>query len=443
MQITHFIYFCLLTSALSVCFSASSQGNPNPNPALDAFIVEEMELEHFPGVATVIVKDGNIVWLQSYGFADVENNVAVDDSTVFLLASISKLFTGTAAMQLHENNTLSIDNDVNNLLPWDLQIPSFTGQPVTMRQLMTHTSSIIDNFDVMEGYYDYPDPSIALGDCLQRYLAVNGVDYDAQANFLQAAPGSTFEYSNMATALNGYLVERATNTPFDSYCEAHIFDPLCMHNTAWFFADFDSSRVARPHQYQGGTYLPYPHFGFADYPDGQLRSTTLDLANFMIAMLNGGSFGDQSILSANAVGEMLSPQIPLLDATQGLNWYREELFHSNGSTLVWGHNGGEQGTSTDLYIDPVNNIGICVLTNGEGDPIYICDELYDYALGLSGLSGYPSPCLSTSIHAVQTNAVDRILVKVIDYLGRETHLEPNKPLIKIYSDGSIERVISE
>lgn len=418
-----------------------AQGNPNPNPDLDAFIAEEMELERLPGVATVIVKDGQIVWLQSYGFADVENNVPVTDSTAFSLASVSKLFVGTAAMLLREDNTISLDDPVNDYLPWSLTIPGFTGSQVTIRQLMTHTSSVIDNFDIMDNYYDYPDPSISLADAMQRYLSSAGVDYDPNNNFLNAAPGTQFDYSNIATALNGYVVELASGQPFDTFCNTEIFDPLCMTRTGWNFTDIDSAHIARPHRFQNGNYIPYPHYGFADYPSGQLRSSVIDLANFMIAFLNGGDFGSTSLLTSSSVEEMLSAQVPTLDDTQGLNWYLEELFHTGGTTFVWGHNGGEMGVSTDLYIDPVNNIGLCVLTNGEGDPIYICDELYDYALTLSGSSGYPPGCLTTSVSEVNGSRGDRELVKVIDYLGREVPMRPNTPLIKIYSDGSVERVI--
>lgn len=418
-----------------------AQGNPNPNPDLDAFIAEEMELERLPGVATVIVKDGQIVWLQSYGLADVENNVPVTDSTAFSLASVSKLFVGTAAMLLREDNTISLDDPVNDYLPWSLTIPGFTGSQVTIRQLMTHTSSVIDNFDIMDNYYDYPDPSITLGDAMQRYLSSDGVDYDPNNNFLNAAPGTQFDYSNIATALNGYVVELASGQSFDTFCNTEIFDPLCMTRTGWNFTDIDSAHIARPHRFQNGNYIPYPHYGFADYPSGQLRSSVIDLANFMIAFLNGGDFGSTSLLTSSSVEEMLSAQVPTLDDTQGLNWYLEELFHTGGTTFVWGHNGGEMGVSTDLYIDPANNIGLCVLTNGEGDPIYICDELYDYALTLSGSSGYPPGCLTTSVNEVNGSRGDRELVKVIDYLGREVPMRPNTPLIKIYSDGSVERVI--
>ena len=371
--------------------------NPNPNPILDAEILYEMNTRNFPGASTVIVKNGEIVWVESYGYADVANSISVEDTTVFLLASVSKLFTGTAAMQLHENSTIILDADINTYLPWSVEIPNFTNDSITARQLMTHTASINDNWSVMSSYYGYPDPVISLSDCMANYFPTSGTNYDSANNFLNSAPGTAFDYSNMGSALNGYLVEASTGIPFDDYCDNNIFDELCMNNTAWHFSDFNPAQVAIPHNFQNGTYNGINHYGFADYPNGQLRSTVMDLGNYMIAFLNGGTLGNNSILSSTSVSEMLSLQIPAIDSVSGLNWYKTKLYHSGGETMVWGHSGGEQGVSTYLYIDPQHDLGICLLTNGKGDGLYICDALYDHALNGTFNHGITPDCgLQTS-----------------------------------------------
>lgn len=429
----------LLLSTLSIYLVSFSQTNPNPDSGVDALIQSEMNLEKLPGVSTIIVKDGEIVWLESYGFADVGNSVPVEDTTVFMLASMSKVFTGTAAMQAFEQGLLDLDSDISSYLSWSVDIPGFETDSITMRDLMTHTSSIDDGL-VMDDYYDYPDPSITLADCMQRYFSLSGADYDPVDNFFNIAPGSAHNYSNMGTALNGYITESASGVPFDDFCHNNIFAPLCMENTAWHFADFDSANVARPYQYSGGNYIAYPHYGFADYPDGQLRSNVLDIGNFMLACLNGGTLGTNTILSPTSINTMMSAQVPSLDPTQGLNWYQEEIFYSGGSSMLWGHNGGESGVSTDMYLDPVNNIGICVLTNGEGDALYICDELYDYAMSLNPSSSIIPDC--AIISSVEGhNSEERTILKTIDVLGREISPQPNMWYIIIYSDGTTERVM--
>ena len=89
------------------------------------------------------------------------------------------------------------------------------------------------------------------------------------------------------------LLKLVLGVAFDDYCDNNLFNELCMENTAWHFSDFNPDQVAIPYSYQNGNYTPYNHYGFADYPNGQLRSTILDLGNFMIAFLNGGNLGKQ------------------------------------------------------------------------------------------------------------------------------------------------------
>ena len=393
-----YLKYILLILILTTFQQFSLAQNPNPSPILDAEILNEMSTRNFPGASTIIVKNGEIVWVESYGFADIANSLPVEDTTVFLLASVSKLFTGTAVMQLHESEIIDLDADINNYLPWSVDVPNFANDFITARQLMTHTASIKDNWGVMGSYYGYPDPTISLSSCMENYFQNAGTNYNASDNFLNTAPGSTYKYSNMGSALNGYLVEASTGIPFDNYCDNNLFDKLCMVNTAWHFSDFNPNQVATPHNFQNGNYNAIDHYGFADYPNGQLRSTVMDIGNYMIAFLNGGTLGNNSILSSASVNEMLSSQIPTINSVTGLNWKKTLLYHSGGEMMVWGHSGAEQGVSTYLYIDPQNDIGICLLTNGNGDGLYICDDLYDHALNMTVNNSIIPDCIESSEH---------------------------------------------
>jgi CubicO group peptidase (beta-lactamase class C family) len=382
--------FIKLTLLFLLPFSMLGQ-NPNPSAELDEFILGEMDYENIPGMSTLIVKGGEIVWVESYGMADIENNTAVSNNTSFLMASVSKLFTGTALMQLQEEGLVDLDQDINTYLPFSVNNPNFPNEMITPRMLMTHTSSITDNGSAMDGYYSTGDPTITLADCMEMYFSLSGADYSASNNFTNNSPGTDFDYSNMATALAGYLVEVVSQQQFNEYSDLNIFDALCMDNTSWFLSGLDTLNIARPYNFQGGLYSPIAHYGFADYPNGLLRSSVLDLANFMLAYLQGGAFNDNQLLGSSFVNEMLAPQIPFIDDTQGLNWYTEEIYLSGGGVVdMWGHNGGESGATTDLYINPENGIGIVVLSNAEGENLYVVDELYDYALSLS-TSGVGNP----------------------------------------------------
>lgn len=387
-------------SVIILCSYTLAQ-NPNPDETVDANIENVMSQEKLPGSATLIVKGGEIVWIQSYGYANLNTNAPVYDTISFMIASISKIFTGMALMQLYDNGVINLDEDINDYMPFDVLIPGYESTPVTFRMLLTHTSSIEDNWNAMDNYYSDGDPDITLAECIERYFSTTGADYNATQNFLNTAPGTQFEYANMGAALEGYLVEVISGMPFNEYCNQNIFDKLCMYNTRWFISEYpDPNMIANPHDYWGGDYDVLDHYGYADYPDGMLHTNTKDLANFMIAILQGGLLNDISLISSSAIDEMLTPQIPSLDPTQGLQFYQSTFSPSAGNVTLWGHSGGEAGVSTDMYFDLDEDMGIAVLANGNGYATDIVEELYDYGLTLT-TSGVGNPeCFSVSVNVI-------------------------------------------
>lgn len=365
--------------------------NPNPSAAIDAEIQAVMSGRHLPGLSTVVVKDGEIVWMQSYGFANTDLETPYTDTTSQMIASISKVFTGIAIMQLYEQGLLELDEGINNYMPFDVEIPNYENVPITFRMLLTHTSSIKDG-NALDNYYNWNgDPLITLADCMERYFSPTGQDYNPNNNFVHHPPGSVYEYSNIAVALEGYLVELISGMPFSDYCEQNIFAPLCMSNTHWFLAEYPNlNMLANPHDYYAGQYEPLDHYSFADYPDGLLHTNVRDMANFMIAVLQGGVLQNSQMLSASTLDEMFTPQVPSLDPTQGLQFYKEPFQVSSGPIELWGHSGGEYGISTEMYFDLDNDMGIAVFANGENYATEVVELLYDYGLTLS-TSGVGNP----------------------------------------------------
>lgn len=175
--------FILLVAVAMVQASAVAQ-NPNPSSTIDTEIASIMSSNNLPGVATVVVKNGEIVWIESYGYANTDLSTAFTDTTSLMLASVSKTFTGVALLQLVEDGLVSLDDPINDYLPFSVAVPGFESTPITFRMLLTHTASIFDSA-IMDNYYNYGgDPTITLADCIQRYLSTSGADYDAVDNFL-------------------------------------------------------------------------------------------------------------------------------------------------------------------------------------------------------------------------------------------------------------------
>ena len=104
-------------------------------------------------MAITLVKDDEITYFKSFGYADIENKEEINEDTIFQIASISKTITGTAAMQLYEKGKLDLDQDINTYLPFKIINPYHPGVPITARMLLTHTSSILDNWDVIDPLY--------------------------------------------------------------------------------------------------------------------------------------------------------------------------------------------------------------------------------------------------------------------------------------------------
>jgi len=288
------------------------------SPYLDSCFLTQMQDDHIPGISSCIIKGGQIRWIGVYGYANFELDIPVDTSTLFMLASVSKTITVTALMQLWEEGEFELDDDINDYLDFEVRHPVDSLIPITFKMLCTHTSSIRDNWNLMPNYFGGDSP-IPLGEYLFDYLNPDGDDYNPDLNFYyNQAPGTVYNYSNIGAALIGYLVEVIGDSTFSYQTKEGIFEPLQMNETAWFLSELDTMHIAMPYSWNGSVYTPYGHYGYSDYPAGQLRTSVDQLANFLLCYMNGGTYLGQQILQESTVQEILSPQVPQFDQGQEL-----------------------------------------------------------------------------------------------------------------------------
>ena len=195
---------------------------------LDSFILATMRQGGHPGLAAAIIKNGQVAWSRNYGVANWTSQAPVTDATTFMLASVSKTVTATAALQLWERGQLDLDADVNNYLPFPVRNPRFPAAPITARMLLLHTSSINDNFGTYGPHlYTDGDSAVPLGTFLDGYFVTPGVYHVGANAFSTTRPGEAYRYSNIAIALLGYVVERVSGVPFHAYTQAaNIFGPV-------------------------------------------------------------------------------------------------------------------------------------------------------------------------------------------------------------------------
>lgn len=341
--------------------------------ALDTYIIDQMASKHISGLSAVLIKNGKLAWKGHYGLANRSENQPVTDSTIFMIASISKTITATALMHLWETTGFDLDADIQDFLPFEVRNPQHPDAIITARQLLTHTSSIRDNWNELP-YFEGDSP-ISLADFLYDYLDPQGANYHEDLNYYSYPPQTQYNYCNVSTALCGYLVETISGMPFNTYCNLHLFQPLCMEHTGWFLSEIDQNLVAHPYTYAGGNYHDEGLYGYPDYPDGQLRTTAISLAKFLWMHMNNGAFDGTQILDNNTVAAMRTIQFPNIADDQGLIWY----FYTEADGLWWGHNGGDLGISTDMYFNETTGTGLVVLTNGEGNHLPIWNKILEAA----------------------------------------------------------------
>jgi len=327
---------------------------------LDSLIRERMSANHIPGMATLGLKNGEIVWNQSYGYAVLEDSIPVADSTLFYLASISKTSVAIVLMQLWEQNAFSLDDDVGTHLGFPVRNPYYPDSVISIRMCMTHMSSINDNWNIMSPLNIQGDSPIPLGEFLENYLVPGGSYYSID-NFNPWPPATQDDYCNIGAAICGYIIELLADS-FPLRCRDSLFDPLSMEETAWFIAELDTNNIAMPYHWDGNAYIPYGHIGKPYYPCGTLRTSSLHLSRLLTAFMQYGEIDDTvRILESATVDSMTTSQYPVLNPEQGLFWYKKFL----DGRWIWGHQGWSDGIRARVAFDWNNNTGAVVLTNGE------------------------------------------------------------------------------
>lgn len=317
---------------------------------LDGYLPYALQTGGIAGAVVAVVKDGEVLLNKGYGYSDVAARTPVDPNlTLFRPGSISKLFTWTAVMQQVEQGKLDLDTDVNKYL--DFEIPPRDGQPITLRNIMTHTAGFEEQVKGLMGLESEPAP--VLEERMKAWVPTRIF-----------APGTTPAYSNYATALAGYIVQRVSGMPFDDYIEQHIFVPLGMEHSSFRqpLPEKLKPLMSKGYQLASGDPKPYEIVGVA--PAGSLASSGADMAKFMIAHLQKGAFGSTRILQESTAEQMHTTALTLLPRVHRmmLGFYEQNY---NGHRAV-GHGGDTNWFHSDLHLFIDDGIGMYVSFNSAG-----------------------------------------------------------------------------
>lgn len=367
-------------ATLLIIFFSSCQPPPEKLETTedwDEYIEIEMEDQKIPALSAIIFNKDKILHEAYFGQSNIQQNATLGANDVFLVASISKVVTATALLQLYEQGKFAMSDPINNYLPYNVAIPNYTSTDITFEMLLTHTAAIGDGDALDNQYYYGMDSPVALDSFLKTYFTAGAANYNATQNFKNFAPGTAISYSNVGSALIAVLVEQLSGINFNTYCKQNIFIPLGMNNTFWRLDEITNNTIVQPYDYVSGNYNPIQNYTNTDYPNGGLRTNVGDLYLLLSALAQGGKANNgHQVLQAATVQNMHRPQVPNIDDTMG--WH---LFLVDETNNIWGHDGGEQGVVTIMGFNPSNGVGVILLANqGEAE---LDDMLVDsYLLGL-------------------------------------------------------------
>ncbi|WP_171045338.1 serine hydrolase [Pseudoalteromonas rubra] len=347
---------------------------------VDQTFTQSLTEMDIPGVAVAVIKDGQVIFEKGYGVSNLETNQPMTAHAPMNVGSTSKAVMGTGLMQLIEQGQLNLDTPLSQMnLPFEVGHPN-SERDITLRHLVTHTSGIRDTSQYNCSYYIHGTnlslyaqgghescEETTLTDSTefyQAYLLPDGQYYSEDVYIGEGSvpAGSIHNYSNVGAGLAGYAVEKLLNISLVEHMQQNLFAPLGMNNTHWDYTQLSEENPKSP-QYtidNEGVAHYVPEFSYPTFFDGDLNSTAHDLARFLIAISEGGTLDNASVLSEQSIATMLSVQTDVptywMD-TQGLFWFWQGPFV--------GHDGGDPGTHTIMSYNPYTKTGIVALANAE------------------------------------------------------------------------------
>lgn len=355
--ISIFIIIGLVNSSI---VSARELNNADLKVFLDNTMKENFEKYKLPSLSMVVVENGQVIYENALGYADVENKVKVDfDTTAYRVGSISKLFTETAIMQLYEEGKIDLKEDANKYLK-DIKIQNKFNNKVTVENLLTHTSGI-DEATTPYSAAKSKEDMIPLAEFLKKHPPIVATE-----------PGTICLYSNIGIDLLGNIIENVSGMKYEEYIQKNIFDVLEMKN----------SRVALPTNNMAKNYdslAPTGDYYYNDNPAGGINSTTSDMSKFMIAHLQNGAYKNQKILNEDTAKLMHEKHFSNDSNLLGVGYgFLEKDF--NGRKVI-GHEGALAiGYFDDMLLYPEENLGVYIVSNNLTEGVHAITNIESFFL---------------------------------------------------------------
>lgn len=322
------------------------------------------------GISAAVVKDGKIVYNESFGYKNLETKTPLTNEDVMRIASISKSFTATSLLQLVDKGILSLDDDVSDLIGFKIRNPHHPDIPITLKMVLSHTASIRDKEDYFT--LDHLNPAV-YGDCVESYF--------------EYKPGEGYNYSNMGLNLAGTILEKVSGVRFDDYVRDNVIHKLGLyggHN----IDSLDANKFALLYNFRDGAYVESKGayksrsedmsnyvFGYSSpifSPTGGVKISAHDLAIYMMMHMNYGEYNGIRIISEESSKIMQTPVWMIqnkgedqyaLCLKEFVDFIDDEKYNQSGHYPI-GHTGGAYGLNSIMIWSPADGWGIVAMTNG-------------------------------------------------------------------------------
>lgn len=349
-----------------------------------------------PGFSVAIASDKAVLYSKGFGYADVKNGIQFTPLTINWVASISKTFVALSIMKLVEENKLNLDDPINSIMPYKIINPNYPNSAITVRHLITHTSTMIDDafvpyyigeadicivndskeYDSLPAYlqpnleYYRMGKKISLDENIRKYTQPNEKWY-SDSTFLNKEPGKYFQYSNLGASVAARIVEIKSGMTFIDFTRKYIFEPLNMKNTGWNFEDLNPDLVtkiyAQNEEIKPTGVVELPQYYMTNYPVSGLKTNAVDLSSYLMEMIRGLD-GKGKLLSKNAYQILFQPQLDCdglnkLDSSDLNSKFNIAIFWSVSATGTRLHFGGNNGVYSFLYFNPKTKRGALAYCN--------------------------------------------------------------------------------
>ena len=334
--------------------------------SLEIYVKREMARWNIPAVGIAIVKDGKTIITKGYGINDLDNKQKTDENTLFMIASNTKIFTGTSIALLDYQGRISLEDKVTQYIPYFKMYDSNITQMVTIEDLLSHRLG----FETFQGDFYNWNNNATRKEIIEN-ISKNKPVYQFR---------DTWGYCNAAFVTAGQIVEVVTDTTWDDFINDHFFIPMEMNRSSTTYEKLvaDKNACSAYTMFQNKLVeLKYDNLNNIA-PCASINSSANDLSHWLLTQLNDGTYQEKQIFPADVIAETRIPRSIVNDGRSSLYPSQHfdlyglgiEMNDYEGRQMIW-HTGGADGFVTAVCFIPDENLGIAVLTNTDANYFFL------------------------------------------------------------------------